>query len=194
MRKPQVHIKTHSLENNDEVERSLDYDEHHYLGPHFEGSTAGWHWHTSLLYRHAFSPSEIVNLFHNASPPTRSHSASCGHIESLLSDTSADRPSRFTADGGKSKTGCQISSDPLKKSSLVHSTLSSNTAKNGRPLSCIQSWMSSKHKQWRWCPLKPCRLYCSQKEVSRLWWTRFMCHVLTSQQRHAAYCRLHFRR
>ncbi len=64
---------------------------------------------------------------------------------SLLSDTSADRPSRITADGGKSKTGCQIFSDPLEKSILVHSTLSSNTAKNGRPLSCIQSWMSSKH-------------------------------------------------
>lgn len=58
----------------------------------------------------------------------------------------------------------------------------------------VHTWMFSKHKQWRWCPLKPCRLYCSQKEVSRLWGKRFMCHALTSQQRHAACRRLHFRR
>ncbi len=64
--------KIHSLESNDKVEQSSDYNDHHYLGPHFEGSTAGWHWHTSLLYRHQFSLSEIANLFHNASPPARS--------------------------------------------------------------------------------------------------------------------------
>lgn len=77
------------------------------------------HWHASLLYRHAFSPSENANLFHNASPPARCHSASCGHVESLLSDTSADRPSRFTADGGISKSGCQIFSDPLEKYTVL---------------------------------------------------------------------------
>lgn len=69
--------KTHSLENNEEVEqssRNVEYKRQwqsilvHILKVPQLGDVD-----TSLLYRHAFSQSETANLYHNASPPARCH-------------------------------------------------------------------------------------------------------------------------